>query len=829
MSSFFDGVGRLFKIVFGLLTVLILAVVLVSGVLYYHFSKDLPKITRISEYNPPLVSEVFADDGTKIGEFWQECRFLIPYEKIPKILIHAFIASEDERFWEHKGVDFQSILRAFVKNLRAGHVVEGGSTITQQVARSLVLTRTKSLDRKVKEAILATEIEQKLSKEQILHLYLNQIYLGNRAYGVQAASRNYFHKNLNELGLAEIAMIAGLPSAPTNYSPLNNPEMARQRQLRVLERMLLNGYINKKQYDEAMTTTLKIYRWGTDKDFNYKHAPYFVEHIRRHIQENYGEDALYYGGLKIQTTASLLANQAADHAVKRGLMEVERRKGFRGGIATLHADKIKPYAEAIHRELVELEEPVVIPIPVGGNPSIPTPIHDNQLYKGVVIEVDTQGTAKILIGHATGIISPTNRAWIGHSPKVGEIYWVKKKDNDNFTIDQEPKLESALFSYEPLTGEVKAMVGGFSFRRSEFNRATQALRQPGSSFKPVIYSAALDKGYTPKTVVVDSPVSYQVGRNELWTPKNYGNKYNGPMPLRSALANSVNIIAVKMFHNIGIDYVVAYARKLGFSTPINKYLSSALGASDVTLMELARAYGTFPTGGIRPELIFIRKITDKTGKVLEENHPTAIDPEHVFDGVGEELAEDLKTGLNSDLMMAGDKIIKDEKLKLTKDELQILYGKSIPKGHVISPQTAFLMVDMMKGVVDHGTGFKAKELKRPAAGKTGTTNDESDAWFIGYLPDLVAGVWMGYDNRKSIGPKMTGGVISAPIWLYYMEDYLKGKPVKDFAKPNMKISEIDSLRGGSAISTSKPEPEDTSAPGQAPASRGVDFLYRDGL
>ncbi len=826
MPSFFEGVGRLLKVVFGLMATLVLAVLLVAGVLYYHFSKDLPKIDHISEYNPPVVSEVFADDGTKIGEFWQECRFLIPYEQIPKILINAFIASEDERFLEHKGVDFQSIFRAFLKNLRAGHVVEGGSTITQQVARSLVLTRTKSLNRKVKEAILATEIEQKLSKEQILYLYLNQIYLGNRAYGVQAAARNYFHKKINELNLAEMSMIAGLPSAPTNYSPIHNTEMARQRQVRVLERMLLNGYINKKQHDEAVTTTLKIYRWGTDKDFNYKYAPFFVEHIRRHIEEAYGEDVLYHGGLKIETTASLLASQAADHAVKRGLMEVERRKGFRGVVATLHEDKIKPYAEAIHQELVELEEPILIPVPAGGNPRIPTPINDNQLYKGVVTEVDAKGTSKILIGHAMATISATDRAWIGRTPKVGEIYWVKRKDGDNFIIEQEPKLESALFSYEPLTGEVKAMVGGFSFRRSEFNRATQALRQPGSSFKPVIYSAALDKGYSPKTVIVDSPVSYQVGRNEVWTPKNYGNKYNGPMPLRSALANSVNMIAVKIFHDIGIDYVIAYARKLGLTTPIHKYLSSALGASDVNLMELSRAYGTFPTGGIRPELIFTRKITDKTGKVLEENHATAINPEHVFDGVGNEPVE----GLNPDLMIDGDKTIKDENLKLTKDELQILYGKSIPKGHVITPQTAFLMVDLMKGVVDHGTGFKAKELKRPAAGKTGTTNDESDAWFIGYLPDLVAGVWMGYDSRKPIGPKMTGGVVSAPIWLYYMEEYLKGKPVKDFAKPTgIKVSEIDSMRGGSSILKSKPEPEDTSMPGQAPASRGVDFLYRDGL
>lgn len=824
MPSFLEGVGRLFKVIFGTLAVLVVCILVTAGGLYYHFTRDLPKVSRIEDYHPPVVSEVFDDDNKKIGEFWQECRYLMPYDRIPRRVIDAFVASEDERFWEHKGVDFRSIVRAFWENMRAGGFVQGGSTITQQITRSLLLTREKKLERKIKEAILATQIEQNLSKEQILYLYLNQIYLGNRAYGIQAAARNYFRKDIKDLNLAEVSLIAGLPSAPTSFSPINNPEMAKQRQSHVLQQMQNNGYISKKEFQEALQTPLRIHFAGTDKDFNYRHAPYFVESVSRHITEKYGEETLYHGGLRIETTASLAANKAAERAVKRGLLEMERRKGFRGPVATLSKDKIQDYAEAIHREISGLDEVLLIP-PDPAEPPLMTALQDGHIYKGVVAAVDAKGTASILVGRVSGTVSPPDRAWTGKTPKAGEIYWVKRKEQQAFTIEQEPKLESALYSFNPLTGEVKAMIGGFSFQRSEFNRATQALRQPGSAFKPLVYAASLDKGYTPRTTIVDAPVVYQVGHQKTWSPKNYGNKHNGPMSLRSALTHSVNVVAVKVFHDIGIDYAFAYARKLGITSPLQKYLSSALGASDVTLQELTRAYGVFPAGGVRPELIFIRKITDNTGKVLEENEPTSLDPARVFDQSGSGASE----GFNTDLLIEGERFFRKDNLKLSADEKKILYGSSIPPGHVITPQTAFLMVDLMKDVVDHGTGFKAKEIKRPAAGKTGTTNDESDAWFIGYVPDLIAGVWMGYDSRKPIGYRATGGVVSAPIWLYYMQEVLKDKPVLDFAVPStIKLAAIDSMTGGSALEEMKPEPEDLEIPsGDAPASRGVDFLYQD--
>lgn len=824
MPTVLEGIGRLFKVLFGLLAVLVIAILIAASLLYYHFTKDLPRITGISDYKPAVVSEVFADDGFKIGEYWQECRYLLPYDQIPKKMIDAFVAIEDERFWDHKGVDFRSIVRAFVENLRAGHVVQGASTITQQVTRSLLLTREKSLDRKVKEAILATQIEQNLTKEQILYIYLNQIFLGNRAYGVQAAARNYFHKDVKDLSLAEIAIIAGLPSAPSTFSPLQNPAMAQQRQSHVLSRMLEDGYITRAEYDQAVNSPLTIYRAGIDKDFNYRYAPFFVENVRRRIEEAYGQETLYKGGLKIYTTVNLTADRAADHAVKRGLFEVERRKGFHGPVQTVALDKINEFAEAVHNEVAEFDEPIHIP----PNPQIPpltTPIEDYHIYKGVITGIDPKGEATVRVGRVEGTILPEDRRWTGRTPRVGEIYWVRKKDDGHFVVEVEPKLESALFSFNPLTGEVKAVAGGFSFKRSEFNRATQAVRQTGSAFKPLVYSAALDKGYTPGTQVIDAPVVYQVGRNRFWSPKNYGNKHSGAMTVRSALVHSVNVVAVKVFHDIGIDYAVAYARKLGIFSPIAKYLSSALGASDLTLQELTRAFGVFPSGGVRQDLIFIRKIVDNDGKVLEENPPAALDVEHVFDTMTSGRA----SGFNDELLAESDKVIRQDKLKLTPDEMTILYGGEIPPGHVITPQTAFLMVNLMRGVVDHGTGFKAKALKRPAAGKTGTTNDESDAWFIGYVPNLIAGVWTGYDSRRKIGSRLTGGVVSAPIWLYYMQEALKDQPVVNFATPaNIKLAQIDSMTGGSALPNFKPEPEELEIPtGSAPASRGVDFLYND--
>ncbi len=821
MPTVLEGVGRLVKIIFGLVGSVVLVCIVGAASLYYYYTRDLPHLSKLADYHPDVVSQVFDDHETKIGEFWQESRYYLPYKTIPPLAIKAFVASEDSRFWEHEGVDFLGILRATFENLRAGRVVQGGSTITQQITRSILLSPTRTFDRKIKEAILATQIEQNLSKEQILELYLNQIYLGNRSYGIESAARNYFHKGIKDLNLSEMAMIAGLPSAPNSFSPLANVQAAKKRQEIVLSRMLDNGYIGKKDAVQAFKEPLKVYRAGIDKDFNNLYAPYFVEYIRKYIEEKYGDYVLYHEGLKIYTTANLEANRAADRAVKRGLHELDRRKGFRGPLVTVREDEINKFAEMVHQEVIQasLQDSVNIPQLEGRET---TPLELGQPYKGIVLNLLPKGDAEILVGRVHGTISNAEKAWTGHPLQRGEVYWVTKKDETYFNLVQEPKLESALFSYNPLTGAVKAMIGGYSFKKSEFNRATQALRQPGSAFKPIVYSAALDKGYSPKTIIVDGPVSFTVGR-EIWSPKNYGNKFSGPMSLRSAITNSVNVVAVKIFHDIGIDYAVAFARKLGLTTPVQKYLSSALGASDVILQDLARAYGTFPNGGKRPKFIYISKIVDQNGRVLEE-HPIPEEPENPF--ASEPSAS--KGEYNEHLMKQGDEETKKDRLKLTHDDLKVLYGSAIPEDHVITPKTAYLMVSLMKSVVDHGTGFKAKELGRPAAGKTGTTNDESDAWFVGYVPNMVTGVWLGYDSRKPIGPKMTGGVVSAPIWLYYMQEVMKDQPIRDFAvPPDLKVADLDSMTGGSAPGPREPPKGEGAGYGTASSSRGVDFLYED--
>ena len=824
MLSLFQGLGRLFKLLLLLVGGMVLTTLVAGSFFYLNFSRGLPKIGKVTDYRPLVVSEIFAEDGAKIGEFWQECRFIVPYDQIPKTVIEAFVASEDERFWEHRGVDLRSVARATVQNLRAGRVVQGGSTITQQITRSLLLTREKSLERKIKEAILAAQLEQNLSKEQILYIYLNQIFLGNRAYGVAAAARNYFHKDLKELNLAEIALIAGLPSAPTTYSPLSNPAAARQRQSHVLARMQANGYITDKQRVQALNTTLTLYTGGTDKDFNLRHAPYFVEHVRRYLEEKYGQEALYSVGLKIDTTADVAANRIGQETVRKGLRQLDKYRSFRGPVAKVKPEEIPAFVEAMHHEIA-VHDTVAVPFPAAAPPE--TVIQEELRYKAVVLGTDKKGNSQIQIGTRKGTILGSDRGRIPRPPRAGEVYWVKKK-GDFFTVEQDPELEAALFSMNPLTHEIKSIIGGYDYERSEFNRATQALRQPGSAFKPIVYAAALDKGYTPRTLVVDAPVVYQVGgKEEYWSPKNYGDKFHGPMTVRAALTHSVNVVAVKVLHDIGTHYMAAYARKLGLASPLFKYLSSALGASDLTLQDLPRAYATLVAGGVRPDPFFIRKIVAPDGKVLEENRPAQVPEDKVFERpAGESDPE----ALNPELMVEGEKVIAAEGLKLALDEKKILYGGSIPPGHVVSPQTAFVMINMLRDVIDHGTGYKARELGRPVAGKTGTTNEESDAWFVAAVPDLITGVWVGHDSRKPIGPKMTGGVVAAPIWLDYMKEVLKDRPVKDFPVPSyIKIAEIDSISGGSAVVAARHKAYEEPPPvaGKPAPSRGIDFLFQD--
>ncbi|MDO8643462.1 MAG: PBP1A family penicillin-binding protein [bacterium] len=817
---------RIFKLVFGVTFFVVAGAFFFSVFIYFHFLRGLPQIANLSDYNPPVVSEVFAEDGTKIGEFWEERRFLLPYEEIPKQVINAFVASEDERFWEHGGIDPRSILRAFLKNLRAGKIVQGGSTITQQVTRSLLLTRAKSLDRKIKEALLATQLEKNFSKEQILYLYLNQIFLGNRSYGIESAARNYFHKQAKDLSLAEVTLIAGLPSAPSQYSPLVSPRHAKEQQRRVLSRMVANGLINQEEAHKAFLQKLEVFEAKTDKEFNNRYAPYFVENVRRLLQEKYGNDLLYREGLKITTTADIRANLAANSAIRTGLHSVNQRQEFAGPIKTVPPEEMEKTMNELNDEIIHekfsnrfltADGKLLLP-PEASLISFET----DRLYKALVTAVTAEGL-QIRVGHRRGFIVPQDVQWAHYIFHPGDLVWVQKKNRNisdaSFVLNQEPVVEGALFSFEPASGKIRAIVGGYDFAKSEFNRATQGLRQPGSAFKPIVYAAALDKGYKPGTAIDDGPVTFQVSETEYYSPRNYGSKYKGTLTLRSALTASVNIIAVKVLYDIGIDYMAAYGYKLGMTSPIQRYISSALGSSAMTLEELTKIYGAFANGGIRPHPFMILKIVDKDGNVVEEQAPTKALAESVAD-------------FNLPLLTEQAPILQTHELKISEEEKKILYGSAVPPGHVISPQTAYLMTNMLTDVIQKGTGRQASALNRPAAGKTGTTNEETDCWFIGYTPDLIAGVWVGYDNQKKLGKKMTGGVVAAPIWLDYMQEILRGKPIASFIPPpGMDLAKLDELSGGSAIFSTKEisdvvdSSEKIMGEGDNPSTRGIEFLY----
>ncbi|RLB02380.1 MAG: penicillin-binding protein [Deltaproteobacteria bacterium] len=717
----------------GFLILVLLCVLGAAGAfLYFHYT--LPPMTHISDYTPPLMTRVFSADGEVIGEFYLERRLIVPNEKIPRLLRQAFVAAEDADFYRHKGISYLGILRAIVKNLEAGRIVQGGSTITQQVVRSLLLTRQRTLSRKIKELILAHRIERHLSKDEILYIYLNQIYLGHGNYGVGAAAEDYFGKSVEDLNLAEMALLAGLPRAPEFYSPLRNFERAKRRQAYVLKRMVEEGYITEEEAEEAYMTPLHIRR--RDNRF-LEVAPYFVEYVRQYLIDRYGEDAVYTGGLQVYTSLDTRMQKVAQEAVRKGLLALDRRQGFRGPEKILAPEEIVPFCEETAERLKDgLEE--------------------GKVYFGVVVGAsEDRREVLVRIGDYEGYIPFDTLKWIDQGQpekalKEGYVIRVKVKEltsrGPHLELVQEPEVEGALLAMELPTGYVRALVGGWDFLRSQYNRAIQARRQVGSAFKPIVYAAALEKGFTPATIVLDAPVIYEeTEESEAWKPRNYRERFYGPTRLRMALARSQNVATVRVARRIGVPYIMRFARRLGITSPLNPDLSMALGSSALSLLELVRAYAVFATRGHLIEPIFITKVLDRDGHVLEEHRPLP---------------------LEADLRSSG-------------SELQ--EGRYYPQ--VISEETAYLMTSMLQSVIKEGTGWRAKALGRPCAGKTGTTDDYTDAWFIGYTPQLITGVWVGFDEPRSLGEHETGSRAACPIWVDFMKEVLKDKPVEDFPVP----------------------------------------------
>ncbi|RZB30200.1 MAG: penicillin-binding protein 1A [Desulfobacteraceae bacterium Eth-SRB1] len=729
----------------------------ISGVfsvvgIYFYLCKDLPQISSLTDYRPPVITTVFSDDNRKIAEFYKERRVVVPLSSLPTMLTEAFVAAEDARFFIHKGIDFFSIVRALFKNIEAGTIVQGGSTITQQVTKSFFLTPERSYTRKIKEAILAYRIDKRFSKEEILFLYLNQIYLGHGAYGVEAASENYFGKSAMELNLAECTILAGLPQAPSRYSPFRYPERAKQRQIYVLNRMVAESYINNSQATEAINTKLDI---KPRQNWFIKKAPFYTEHIRRYIEKKYGSDILYKEGLKIYTPANIEMQRIARDEINKGLKALDKRQGYRGPVNHLPLKEIEAFSKEVQNEHEK------------------DSLAEEKIVTGVVIEVnDKDKTVSVRMGNVYGTIRIADMRWArkpdpevpyyesrinrpGEVLSIGDIILVKLKNKIEDTglwelaLEQTPMAQSALLCMDMETGRVKAMVGGRDYKKSQFNRAIQSRRQPGSAFKPIIYAAALDKGYTPASMIIDSPIVFEdLERDSTWKPRNYKEKFYGPTLFRQALAKSRNVVTIKILRDIGIDYAIDYAKKLGVTSNINRDLSIALGSSGVSLLEIAGAYSVFANLGYYLEPVFITKIVDREGNVIETNN--------------------------------------------------------IEKKQVIEASTAYIMTSLLESVVKEGTGRRVRALNRPVAGKTGTTNNLNDAWFIGYTPGYITGVWVGFDNEISLGKSETGSRAASPIWLGFMKEILKDKPVRVFNVPEgVVFSKIDAETGLLPIPESK--------------------------
>ncbi|MCW8858165.1 MAG: PBP1A family penicillin-binding protein [Deltaproteobacteria bacterium] len=702
---------------FALVSLPFLGVALALGA-YFFVSSTLPKVESLADYQPPLITQIYADEGTIIAEYSRERRILVPFEKIPKTLVQAFVAAEDSSFFKHQGLDFQSILRAALKNVKAGGIAQGGSTITQQVAKKLLLTSERTFTRKFKEAILAWRMEKALTKQDILYLYLNQIYLGHRAYGVEAAAQNYFDKNVEELTLAESAILAGLPQAPSRYSPYRHYQRAMDRQKYVLGRMVEEGYITPEEQLQAAEEVVII---KPRLNNLLEVTAYFNEQVRRYLEERFGEEVLYTGGLQVETSINLEMQQVARQAVKSNLRAHDKRRGYRGAEQVL--------GEAAREEFLAEQS----------KQFADEPLTKDSYAQAIVVGLEGDQLL-CRIGDKKGFISVTKSKWaapiefididsesVGNASEenftllpAGSLVDVQVLDLDNepieLALEQKPLAQGALVAIDPFTGQLKAMVGGYDFGESQFNRAIQAKRLPGSAIKPLIYAAALDHGYTPASIILDTPLIYEntkleTGEMEEWKPKNYEQKFYGPTRFRYALAHSRNVVTIKILEDIGVNYAANYVEKLGIETPQQRDLSMALGSTAVTPLEMLTAYTVFANGGVLVPPTYITRIRDRNGRILE-----SIDP------------ADFSTGMAAD---------------------QRLIRK--PPRRVISPETAYLITNIMESVVREGTGWRAKAINRPSAGKTGTTNDLKDAWYIGFIPQLACVSWVGYDQERPLG------------------------------------------------------------------------------
>ncbi len=779
-------------------TLVLAGAALAGGVAFERiFLSGLPDLARVEDYAPPLTSRVLDREGRPIGEFFEQRRILVPRDAIPELVKQAFVAGEDDQFYHHRGVDYVSILRAAWVNLRAGgQIKQGASTITQQTVKALLLSPERSFRRKVRELILARRLERRLDKDEILYLYLNQIYFGHGAWGIGEAARTYFGKPVSQLTVSEAALLAGLPQRPSAYSPFRNPEAAEKRRRYVLRRMYEEGYISESAFEEALAErpTLRSAEPPGASDV----AAYFTEEVRRALTERIGGELLRTGGLTIETTLDLELQRAAVEALRRGLVAHDRRHGYRGPLR-----RVAPAG----REAVLAELAARNGLEAAAGPGALAAAADRVL-EGLVLEVSRLGgTARV--GFAPGIegrvrletvrwarrpdperrphpVSGIDRVFAPGDLTLFRVTGGEVDGLPEVTLEQEPAVEGALLAYDVEGGEVLALVGGYRFERSEFNRATQARRQPGSAFKPLVYAAALEAGFTPASVVVDRPVVY-----EDWRPENYGRKFLGRLTLREALARSVNNATIHLAREVGVGRVIDLARRLGIGSPLEANLSLALGSTEVHLAELTRAYAGFARGGRRLDPVFIRRVLDRQGEVLLENVPLLEDPPSVSEAA------------------------------LRWREAHADLGRPPEADRVMRPVDAFLVTSLLRAVIadPRGTGRGARALGPGVVGKTGTTNEQADAWFVGYSPRVAAGVWVGYDRKQVLGRGETGGRTALPIWVDTMRAALQLYPEREFPVPEgVTFARIDARTGLLADASSEAVFEQAFASGTEPTS-----------
>jgi penicillin-binding protein 1A len=772
---------------------MLLGLAVAAGVLLQTFNADLPDYDSLAKYEPPVMTRIHAADGQLVAEHARERRLYLPIQAVPDLIKAAFLSAEDKNFYEHGGIDVPGILRALVVNLQnsgSGKRPVGASTITQQVAKNFLLSNEISYERKFKEALLSLRIEQAYSKDKIFELYLNEIYLGLGSYGIAAAALNYFDKPVNQLTVAEAAYLAALPKAPENYNPFRHEERAIERRNWVIDRMVENGYIRAADAETAKDSALKV---TIRPRGNYLFASeFFAEEVRRNLIDMFGTDKLYDGGLSVRTTLDPELQKAAREKLHEGLIKFDQARGFRGPVASISA--AGDWGAALG------EVPALSDIPE---------------WRLAVVLTATDGEATVglqpkrlpsgaLAGdRATGVVPLDEMKWakrglrsVASVLKAGDVVYVQEVADrpGAWRLRQPPEIQGAIVAMDPYTGRVLALQGGFSYAESEFNRATQAWRQPGSSFKPFVYAAALDNGYTPSSVILDAPIEIVAG-NEIWRPENYGGKFYGPSTLRTGVERSRNVMTVRLTQDMGMPLVAEYAKRFGIYDDLAPYLPMALGAGETTVLRLVTAYATIANGGRKINATLIDRIQDRFGRTIHQHDQRECMACEAAEWSGQ-------------------------------PEPELIDNRE----QVLDPMTAYQITSIMEGVVKRGTATVVQEVGKPIAGKTGTTNDEKDAWFVGFSPDLVVGVFIGYDKPRPMGRGMTGGVLAAPIFTEFMKVALADAPPKEFqVPPGVELIPVDRRTGLRANGGGEGVILEAFKPGTTPPSTYSIIGYQDSM